>query len=99
MDGIDISWQGRDETAEIGRTTSSTMSDSVYHKELAKIKAGDINGQKIQTMTVIIKATDKSKYKNLIDALDEMQICSIGKYVIDKINPDDEKLLKEKGVE
>ena len=50
-------------------------------------------------MTVIIKATDKSKYKNLIDALDEMQICSIGKYVIDKINPDDEKLLKEKGVE
>ena len=78
---------------------NNTMSDSVYHKELAKIKAGDINGQKIQTMTVIIKATDKSKYKNLIDALDEMQICSIGKYVIDKINPDDEKLLKEKGVE
>ena len=67
--------------------------------KLDEIKAGDINGQKIQTMTVIIKATDKSKYKNLIDALDEMQICSIGKYVIDKINPDDEKLLKEKGVE
>jgi len=74
-------------------------SDSIYNKELAKIKAGEINGQKISTMTVIIKATDKSTYKNLIDALDEMQICSIGKYVIDKINPDDVKLLKKAGVE
>ena len=78
---------------------TNSMPDSVYQKELSKIKAGIINGEKIQTMTVIIKATDKSKYKNLVDALDEMQICSIGKYVIDKINPDDEKLLKEKGVE
>ena len=78
---------------------NNTMPDSVYQRELSKIKAGIINGEKIQTMTVIIKATDKSKYKNLVDALDEMQICSIGKYVIDKINPDDEKLLKEKGVE
>ena len=78
---------------------TNSMPDSVYQKELSKIKAGNINGEKIQTMTIIIKATDKSKYKNLVDALDEMQICSIGKYVIDKINPDDEKLLKEKGVE
>ena len=78
---------------------TNSMPDSVYQKELSKIKAGIINGEKIQTMTIIIKATDKSKYKNLVDALDEMQICSIGKYVIDKINPDDEKLLKEKGVE
>ena len=73
--------------------------DSVYSKELSKIKAGEIDGQKIQTMTVIIKATDKSSYKNLVDALDEMTICSVGKYVIDKINPNDEKLLKKAGVE
>jgi len=72
--------------------------DSVYQKELSKIKGGEIDGQKINTMTIIIKATDTSNYKNLVDALDEMQICSIGKYVIDKINPDDEKLLEKKGV-
>ena len=53
----------------------------------------------VVVMTLNLNGTDKSKYKNLVDALDEMQICSIGKYVIDKINPDDEKLLKEKGVE
>ena len=75
------------------------MPDSVYKQELTKIKAGEIGGQKIQTMTVIIKATDKALAQNVIDALDEMQICSIAKYVLDKISPDDEKLLKSKGVE
>ena len=75
------------------------MPDSVYKAELSKIKAGEIAGQKIQTMTVIIKATDKALAQNVIDALDEMQICSIAKYVLDKISPDDEKLLKAKGVE
>jgi hypothetical protein len=33
-----------------------------------------------------------------VKALDEMQICSIGKYVIDDINPDDEKLLEKLGI-
>ena len=75
------------------------MPDSVYKAELSKIKAGEIGGQKIQTMTVIIKATDKALAQNVIDTLDEMQICSIAKYVLDKISPDDEKLLKAKGVE
>lgn len=75
------------------------MPDSVYKQELSKIKAGEIGGQKIQTMTVIIKATDKALAQNVIDALDEMQICSIAKYVLDKISPDDQKLLKSKGVE
>lgn len=72
--------------------------DSIYNKELSDIKAGNLNGEKISTMTVIIKATDDSSYKNMVDALDEMQICSIGKYVIDKINPDDIKLLKRANI-
>ena len=72
--------------------------DSLYNKELSKIKGGEIDGQKISTMTIIIKATDTAAYQNLIDALDEMQLCSIGKYVIDKINPDEKKLLDKVGV-
>lgn len=67
------------------------MEDSVYKKEVAEIK-------KKNAMTIIIKATDTSTYKNVVDALDEMQICSVGKYVLDKITDDDAKLLKEKGV-
>lgn len=74
------------------------MPDSVYNRKLAELKAGILPDKKIETMTVIIKATDNSSYKNLVDALDEMQICSIGKYVIDKINPNDEALLKKNNV-
>ena len=78
---------------------NSKFTDEEYNKELTKIKSGDIDGQKIPTLTIIIKATDKSLYKNLVDALDEMQICGIAKYVIDKISPEDVALLKKRGIE
>ena len=74
------------------------FTQQMYEDELRKIKAGEIDGDKIQTMTIIIKATDNASYLNVIDALDEMQICSVGKYVIDKITPEDVKLLEEAGV-
>ena len=48
------------------------------------------------TPVVIIKATDGASHKNLIDALDEMQICNIGKYVIDTITAGDKFLIKNK---
>ena len=72
--------------------------DSLYQKDVIKIKGGEIDGQKIPTLTVVIKPTDNSTYQDMINALNEMQILSIGKYVIDKITPDDEKLLNLKGV-
>ncbi|MBO4486082.1 MAG: biopolymer transporter ExbD [Prevotella sp.] len=74
--------------------------DSLYNKELAKIKGGNVEeGQpKIETMTVVIKPTEGAAYKNVVDVLDEMQICSIGKYVIDDINDDDLKLLEAVGL-
>jgi hypothetical protein len=34
----------------------------------------------------------------MVQALDEMLVCSIGKYVIDKVNEDDQKLLELKGI-
>ena len=77
----------------------SKFTQAEYDKALSKIKGGEVDGQKIPTLTIIIKATDKASYKNLVDVLDEMQICSIGKYVIDKINPQDLELLKKRGIE
>jgi len=79
-------------------TEPNKYTKEVYDKELAKIKAGEIGGQKINTMTVIIKCTDGAVYKNMVDALDEMQICSIGKYVIDTLKPNDIELLKKNNV-
>lgn len=64
------------------------ITDADYKTELSKIKGAD------GTPTVIIRALKKATYKNLVDALDEMQICAIGKYVIDKIGPVDIKLIK-----
>ena len=80
------------------RQKNPAMPDSVYQKKLSKIKGGELDGRKIETLTIVIKPTDNASYKNMVDALDEMQILNIGTYVIDKISPDDEKLLKSKGV-
>lgn len=77
---------------------NSKMTDDEYKKQLEELKKGNINGETIPTLTIIIKPMDTATYNNMVDALDEMQICSIGKYVIDKINPDDQKLLDLKGI-
>lgn len=74
------------------------MPDTTYNNELSKLRNGEINGEKIPTLTIIIKPLDSSSYNNMVTALDEMQICSIGKYVIDEVNPDDQKLLNSKGI-
>jgi len=47
---------------------------------------------------VIIKATDEASYKNLIDVLDEMSICSIGRYAIVDITDYDKELLTTQSV-
>ena|ERR1035437_4266798 len=64
------------------------ISAADYTKQVSEIKGS--NG----TPTVIIKATDDATYKNLVDVLDEMAICRIGKYVIDKITSSDKYLIK-----
>jgi len=61
-----------------------------FTKQASEIKNGK------NTPVVIIKAADRATYKNLIDALDEMQICNIGKYVIDKITPGELFLMKNR---
>jgi len=42
---------------------------------------------------VLIKATDDSVYRNLIDVLDEMAICSIDRYAIAEVSPFDLDLI------
>jgi hypothetical protein len=61
---------------------------AAYEEQVKKIR-NDKNGQ-----VVIIKPTDESTYKNLVDALDEMQICSIGIYAIVGLEEPDRYLMK-----
>jgi len=64
------------------------ISDEDFTKQVAEIKNSK-DGQ-----VVIIKPTDESTYMNLIDALDEMQICSIGKYAIVDVEAGDKYLVE-----
>jgi len=64
------------------------MSEEEFREKSNKIK-GDKDA-----LTVVIKPTEQSKYKNLVDALDEMQICSVGKYAIVDMTDGDHFLLE-----
>ena len=46
------------------------------------------------TPQVIIKPCDGSNYDNLIETLDEMTLCNIGKYVIVPIDDEDKATLE-----
>ena len=78
---------------------NSKMTDEQYQAELSKLKKGELpNGEKVPTLTVIIRPLDTATYENMVSALDEMLICSIDKYVIDKIGPEDRELITKAGV-
>lgn len=57
-----------------------------------KKQATEIKGSK-EAPVVLIKTTDDASYRNLVDALDEMQICNIGKYAIVDITDGDKFLI------
>ena len=64
------------------------MSDEEYDKRAAEIKDSKTGP------IVIIKPSDDATYKNLIDALEEMHICSINRYAIVDIAEGDEWLVE-----
>ena len=66
------------------------ISNEEYLKEAAEIRKDK------DSPVILIKATDFANYKNLIDVLDEMQICNIGRYAIMDITPGDLRLLQDK---
>ena len=81
---------------------NSKMTDEQYQEALKKLKKGELpNGEKVPTMTVIIRPLDTATYENMVAALDEMLISNIDKYVIDnvdKMSQDDKDLIEKAGV-
>ncbi len=70
------------------------ITEADYQKQVSEIKKNDKN------TTVLIKPTKQSVYKNLVDVLDEMQICGIGRYTILDIEEGDQYMIdnyKSKG--
>lgn len=68
------------------------ISDADYDTQMREVKTQD------GTPTVIIKPLDNSTYDNLVTALDEMLICSVGKYAITDVDENDKKMLTNSGV-
>ncbi|HAH22923.1 MAG TPA: biopolymer transporter ExbD [Prolixibacteraceae bacterium] len=66
------------------------VSQEDYTKRLADLRAS--KGAPV----IMIKAADEANYKNLVDILDEMQICNIGRYAIVDITPDDLAMIDKK---
>lgn len=63
-----------------------------YDQQLRELKGGK------GTPVVIIKPLDNSNYDNLVSALDEMLIASVGKYAIADLDETDKTMLKNSNV-
>jgi biopolymer transport protein ExbD len=56
----------------------------------------DIKGNK-RSLMVLVKTDDKAKYKNVIDMLDELNICMVGKYALVDLGQQEYDLIKVAG--
>ena len=81
---------------------NSKMTDEQYQEALRKLKKGELpTGEKVPTLTCIIRPLPSATYANMVAALDEMLISNIDKYVIDdvdKMAQEDKDLIEKAGV-
>ncbi len=82
---FDVAKQVEDLKNEKNRTH---MKEEDFQKRISAIRANK------NAPVVRIMATDDSNYKNLVDALDEMNICSISRYAIVDFDEPDKELLR-----
>jgi biopolymer transport protein ExbD len=67
------------------------IADTTY-KRLAVNAKGDKTA-----LTVLIKADDKAVYKNVIDLIDELNVCQVGKYAVVDMMPAEFELVPAAG--
>jgi biopolymer transport protein ExbD len=65
------------------------ITEDDFKKQMIAIKGSD------DATVVVIKATKDATYKNMVDILDEMNICNIGMYAIVDINGYDLELIQK----
>ena len=93
-DGIRSLLLGRN---EVQAAKSRILKQQLLNREITqdeyKALISDIRKSK-EGLTVVVKPTDNSSYKNLVDILDEMQLCNISRYAIADVEKGDEFLLE-----
>ncbi len=97
--GVDA--KGKEVKAIEGPEVTGYGKDGIRKVLLAKkqqIQAQYAASDSTKNLTVIIKASEKSTYRNLVDALDEMAITQVKTYAIVDITPADTTLLGKNGL-
>lgn len=74
------------------KKTRLEISQEEYDTQVKELKGGK------GTPVVVIKPLDNSNYDNLVSALDEMLIASVGKYAIADVDDSDKKMLTNSNV-
>lgn len=74
---LDYNKQAVDEIKTLKENALKTK----LNEDTLKSRIVDIKGKKYALM-VLVKTDDKAKYKNVIDIIDELNICLIGKYAL-----------------
>ncbi|MGO4819616.1 ExbD/TolR family protein [Flavobacterium sp. W22_SRS_FP1] len=85
--------------APIGGPKDMAFGKDGIRKEILsrKVSVVEYTGNKSKGMIVIIKPSKKSKYKNLVDILDEMAITGVETYaIVPEFTPEEQKLLEGK---
>ena len=77
---------------------SNNQLDQAKYNKVDKDMKEYTESDMVPTLAVNIKPLNNSSYDNLVTILDEMQICCIGKYVIDQINEKDMQILDGNGI-
>lgn len=67
--------------------SNKSINEEEFKKKVAEVK------QHKQAPVVLIKSTNEASYENLVDILDEMQICNIARYAIIDITGYDKELI------
>jgi len=69
--------------------------ESIHYSHAAVNKLLTTKNAAINKMLVMIKATDRSKYKNLVDIIDEINEAKVERYCIVDIDQEDKDLIKD----
>lgn len=85
--------RNREVVARVNELKKQREEKKITEDQFKEMKA-EISKEEETSPIVMIKGTDESSYKNLIDALDEMQITNISKYAVLDISDGDKFMLE-----
>jgi biopolymer transport protein ExbD len=83
------------ENPQIQSTNFNKIRDTLVARNKYVLDLQRANGWNQNGVIVLIKPTDKSKYQNLVDMLDEMKVTEIKSYAIVDVTPEELAMLPQ----